>query len=496
MKRFGIIADLHLPADAGTEKERVFDWALNEARSRQLECIFGAGDLTSNGMLEAAGRVRAKLETCGIPFALTPGNADLRERQERQQTAELMSTQNPYPEVFLLDTSRRKISENDMLKLQTLSPGTVVITHCPPETLPFPAQYLLRKLIENGRIGLYIAGHVHTDQREGVVQLVRGLDPDKASGGPPALAVFEYENGIWKREDLACPLADPRNWTLTEKEEFFRWLGVSGMSIPLPILKMAAQRGIGVFEYRFDEDNDYGRKELCDTVKAWRDAGGRVLLASLPVCSWRNGKLPGLGRMQRAVSLALEIGCDQVHIKMPQLLLAELAQEKIRDAFCEQYCPLLAPLKDAGCRIAFENAQMTGKNRNLSERNHGCLPDEAIDWCQFMRDRMNYPHIGLQLNLGNARNNTPYPNRFTLSQWYAATGRECIGYTLHQVIRERQDKPLRENFPLDTFFGKQISLSSFTMAWQDGTLPHAPMILEIKDGQGIACWDALKKELF
>jgi hypothetical protein len=33
-------------------------------------------------------------------------------------------------------------------------------------------------------------------------------------------------------------------------------------------------------------------------------------------------------------------------------------------------------------------------------------------------------------------------------------------------------------------FGKLISLGSLFMAWQDGTLPHVPLILEIRGGRG------------
>ena len=496
MMRLGIIADTHLPTADNTEKERVFDWALEEARRRKLDCLLGAGDLTSNGMFAAAERVRLKLEKSQIPFALTPGNADLRERNDREKTAELLTVESPIPGIFMLDSSKRKISENDMMTLQHLPRGTVVVTHCPPESLPFSDQYLINNLLRNGCIGLYIAGHLHADRVEGNLNLIRGLDPDKASGGPPALTVFEYANGCWKRENIPCPFADPVNWTLDEKEDFCRWLGISGMSDPISALELAAQHKISVFEYRFDEANEYSRRKLCEAVKTWRSAGGKELLATLPFCTWRNGKLSGIGRMQRAVEVAMEIGCNQIHAKIPQISMNDFNSKEIRDSLAGEYSALLEPLKKAHCKIAFENSQMMGKSRNTELRNYGCLPDEALKWCRLMREWMNDPSIGFHLNIGNARNNSPFPNRFTLSQWYAATGKECIGYSLHQVVRDRQDKPLRENFPLDTFFGKQISLSSFTMAWQNGSLSHAPMILDIKDSQSLTCRTKLHSLLF
>ena len=82
-----------------------------------------------------------------------------------------------------------------------------------------------------------------------------------------------------------------------------------------------------------------------------------------------------------------------------------------------------------------------------------------------------------------------------MSQWYQITGSACAGYTLHQIMRDNQNEPMRGNFPLTTFSGRLISLSSFCMAWQGNILHHAPMILEIKENQGIASYDALKREL-
>lgn len=496
MKRIGIIADSHLPETAETVKEKVFDWALAAAKQKQLDCIIGAGDLTSCGSAAAAERIWKKLNSTGIPFVLTPGNADLRDAASRCRTLPLLKSCRELPGIFPVDSARREVSAADLARLRTIEPGTVVVTHCPVECLPQETGLLFQQLLDENRISLLVAGHFHTDRSEGISHLVRGLDPDKAAGGPPALTVFEFENGVWKRENLPCPLADPREWTQTEKDEFIKNLGVSGMSSPLEYLQLAAERSIGVFEFRFNEANDCSRSKLLQGIRSWRESGGRVLSASLPVCTWREGELLGRGRMQRAVALALEMGCERVRIKLPEISLKDLADKEIRCDFAETCRSLFEPLKLAGCGIAFDNPRMPYRKWADENRPFGCLPCECVQWSDFMCRIMDYENIGIQLDIGNARNNSPFSNRFTLSQWYSETGGKCSGYTLHQIVRENLNEPMRGNFPLNTLFGRLISLSSFCMAWQDGTLKHAPMILEIKDGQGIACYDALKRELY
>lgn len=495
MKRFGVIADCHLPVEADTVKEKVFDWALAEAVRLKLDCIIGAGDLTSCGSSAAAERIWQKLKATGIPFALTPGNADLRDSSEKKKAMPFLKTYDELPGFFLPDSSSRGLVFIDKAKLQNLPAGTVVVTHCPPECFSPGERQELQQLLNENRIALLIAGHFHIDRENGNEHLIRGLDPDKAAGGAPALTVFEEINGIWKRQTIPCPAADPRNWSEEQKNGFLQNLGVSGMSAPLECLEQAAARQIGIFEFRFNEANDCSRNRLQQGIRNWRENGGHTLSASLPVCTWRDGELFGGGRMRRAIALALEMECDCVRIKMPEISLKDLASKAIRERFAELCREMFLPLKQAHCRIAFDNARMPYRRWADENRPFGCLPTECIQWCDFMRRVLDWQDIGIQLDIGNARNNPPFSNRFTLSQWYRSTGKYCCGYTLHQVVRENLNEPMRGNFPLNSLFGRLISLSSFCMAWDEGTLNHAPMILEIKDQQGITCYDALKSAL-
>ena len=120
MKRIGIIADSHLPETAETVKEKVFDWALSAAKQKQLDCIIGAGDLTSCGSYAAAERIWKKLDSTGIPFVLTPGNADLRDSATRSRTLPLLKSCRELPGIFLVDSAKREVSAADLARLRTI----------------------------------------------------------------------------------------------------------------------------------------------------------------------------------------------------------------------------------------------------------------------------------------------------------------------------------------------------------------------------------------
>lgn len=100
-------------------------------------------------------------------------------------------------------------------KLLNESPGGFFLAgHYFPDRLPLAAQIRLEDLLRARKGAIYIAGHEHYDElrkyasRE--IHIVRGLDPDKAIGGPPAITLFEYEpdTGNWHREEVSVRFED------------------------------------------------------------------------------------------------------------------------------------------------------------------------------------------------------------------------------------------------------------------------------------------------
>ena len=342
-----ILADLHLPDAADTVKETVLDWALTEAKAQKVDLIVGAGDLTGTGTESASKRIRLKLEKTKIPFLLTPGNAEMRDPAWKKRSSAILATPRQYDHVVLLDSSTRMFAARDreLLKELTRQGGQnlLAVTHCPMATLDDGDRKLLEQAASAGTIGQLVAGHYHSDTREVKYSLVRGLDPDKAAGGAPALALFTLDDsGNWSRRDIACPAADPRLWPENERREWLNHLGISGMAAPLDSLALAVEAEVPPFEFRYDSIAKLDVSLLLTRLAAWRRRGGRYLSLQLPDLRWRDGILEGDVQIARAAGLAVELHCDSVAIHAPRVKLSVFRRApEVRQLMLEKMCALL-----------------------------------------------------------------------------------------------------------------------------------------------------------
>ncbi len=490
MFRVGILADLHLPSLDNTVIESAFDWALDEAKRRRLDLIAGAGDMTGLGTLAAARRLRSKLDAAGIPFLLTPGNAERRSPGESRQVAEILSTRTEQGPVRMIDTSHYRISDPDRIRLRQLAGrNLLLVTHIPPDQLDTADQALL----SNPSIGLLVAGHLHLDRESDIIQLVRGLDPDKAIGGAPSLTVFtrDGDEAPWTREDVVYPPGDPRQWPEAERREWFDHLGISGMESPLQALREAADLGVPAFELRYRPSTTQPTQELATALSAWR-ARGKHLSLHVPDLAWKAGAPHGLDELRQAMEQALRIRADAITFHVPRVPVGEF--DAASDNLLQAAVEILTPLKQAGIMIGIENLHMNRWETPDSTRGFGYTPDECRQWIDRLRAALGYPLIGLHLDIGHARNNAPYASAYPLSVWYARLGHTITGLHLHQV-HLAPDSSFENHKPLTSLFGGVISLSSLFLAWRDHSLNHAPLYLEIRGETGIHSLQALRREL-
>ena len=375
-----ILADLHLPDAADTVKETVLDWALTEAKAQKVDLIVGAGDLTGTGTEAAAMRIRLKLEKTKIPFLLTPGNAEMRDPAWKKRSSAILATPRQYDHVVLLDSSTRMFAARDreLLKELTRQGGQnlLAVTHCPMATLDDGDRKLLEQAASAGTIGQLVAGHYHSDTREVKYSLVRGLDPDKAAGGAPALALFTLDDsGNWSRRDIACPAADPRLWPENERREWLNHLGISGMAAPLDSLALAVEAEVPAFEFRYDSIAKLDVSLLLTRLAAWRRRGGRYLSLQLPDLRWRDGILEGDVQIARAAGLAVELHCDSVAIHAPRVKLSVFRRApEVRQLMLEKMCALLKPVTDAGIVVGVENLHMSARDHKSGDRGFGYTP--------------------------------------------------------------------------------------------------------------------------
>ncbi len=502
-KRIAVFADLHYTRGSAKLKGRVLREALDAALSLGANAIVCAGDMIGTGTIAEASDLRAIFDAQPLPVWFTPGNAELRTPSESAAANAILANPSPPPDgVVLIDSSAgypaecrmqnaecRMSAENQPSNRQTVKPSNcaagrdvrdcgnrrlLAVTHVPPS---------------GGAIGLTVAGHEHVDavRENGTCRVLRGLDPDKAIGGPPAFATFVRDGeGVWHFEDNhEIRGIRPSEWTPAFRNAFLRDLGISMMYDPFGGLAFAMEKHIQCVELRHSSWGDETRA-LGEAIARWRTAGGRFLSMHLPSLHFANGMADNVDAIAKSCETALALSCDRVTLHVPKMKAEAFAAQ--RDAVTDAYARALAPLADTGVAIGIENMHMT-PGETPDNRNFGYTPEE----CQtLLADLRRIPGlaIGFHLDIGHARNNAPYSTLFPVGTWYEQLGAECNGMHLHQVLMDAQGK-MQNHKPLLGFFDKLIALSSLIMARRDGLLRPVPMFIEVRDGQGPASYSAL-----
>jgi len=502
--KIAVIADPHIPDCDGSAEEAALDWAVQTCRSIGVDVVVFAGDLTACGRRGELDRTIRILSRLRLPWVCTPGNSDLRTPQTADRARALLAKpaiqRLPDATVLALDTADGTVHPRERERFErTLAavrngPSVVVVTHWPPNELPEPDRAWFSSVLAGGRVELVLAGHKHRDaetELAGVpIFLVRGLDPEKAAGSPPALTVFVRECDGWNREEIIWAEGDPRSWPEEERREFLVHLGISTMSRTLADAERAASLGIPVLELRAGPAMETPRKDLAGVIARWRKSGGSALSVHLPDLRWdaAQGRIGGLQTMKAAVDLTVRLGADQVTVHVPRASVAEMETgSAARRAMLDAFAGALQPLAEAGVVVGIENLHLVPNEPSDERRRFGCTPPECLSWVRDLSAILpSSARIGLLLDLAHARNNAPLSQAWTLGRWIAEAGPQAVGYHLHQVTAGGNHQPLHDPF------GPAISLSAFFWAWRTRRIAAAPMFLEIREESAVESFHALR----
>ena len=480
--RIAVFADLHYTRGSAKLKGALLREALRMASALRVEAIVCAGDMLGTGTVAEASDLRALFDSQPLPAWFTPGNAELRTPAESAAANALLANPSPPPDgVLLIDSSS---GWADLSTLQPFNSSTcaaggsrklLVVTHVPPG---------------GGAIGLTVAGHEHVDavRENGACRVLRGLDPDKAIGGPPSFATFVRDDaGVWHHEaDHEIAGIRPAEWSPAFRDAFLRDLGISTMYDPFGGLVFATDEHVPCVELRHASWRADDARALADAVARWRAAGGRVLSLHLPSLCFAHGVAEGVDTVRDACETARALGCDRVTLHVPKMKADAFAV--YRDAVTDAYARALAPLAGTDTAIGIENMHMT-PGETPATRCFGYTPEECRTLLADLR-RIPGLAIGFHLDIGHARNNAPYSTLFPVGSWYEQLGAECNGMHIHQVVMDDHGK-MQNHKPLLGFFDKLIALSSLIMARRDALLRPVPMFIEVRDGLGPASWSAL-----
>ena len=522
--RIAVLADLHLSPISGTAQDAVLEWAVSLLRADPPDVVVVVGDMTADGSYASAKRLRDTLDRARLNLRMTPGNSDRRTAGDWSRVHHLVSLPGAFVSedcvVVLFDTSGGRVPKGDRRRVERWlgdadtdahrgqaetetarlcaaeprdGPGgprggrrIVLATHVHPGGLRRKSRAWLEAVLKDRRVDFLIAGHRHRDSSPGPgrlpVHVVRGLDPDKAVGGPPAVAFFQRDGSTWSRHDIPFAAGDPATWPGADRGELASFLGLSCMDDTLGGLAFARDEGIPFVELRAPAALNAPSAALAEASASWRLAGGQGLSLHMPDMALRAGGFAdGEARLwRRSLHLAESLGADRLTVHAPRVSVGRMQPRTGPwNALVDAYVLLLRPAVSRGMCIGIENLHMRrGVEIDDGRRGFGYLPEECLSWIRDLRRGADYERIGLLLDIGHARNNAPFSKRVTLAQWYALTGGLTVGYHVHQVRESRRG--MANHAPITGPFGPLVSLSSFFWAWQAGQLRRGPVFVEVR----------------
>jgi len=475
------LSDLHLPYHGDAVQYKVLRWALTQAAEADLLVV--AGDFTAAGDRQAVDTFAREMEKCPIPAVILCGNAEYRSTAENAAAA--LRLQSPVcttlggRTVLSLCDGDARIPEGVYDALESADERTVVVGHHPLTSLREPHRSRMREWQQaHPEVPLFTA-HTHClRQTDAHTWELPAADPDKNIGTEAAVLFYDTETKEVRQQFYRTPVP----------ADFADWLGLSCRD-PETDVPYAAAHNIRCVELRPDAVR-MDRARIRALLDGWRKAGGVTLSLHAPDVHPDPQKN---GAWAEFAAFAAETKADRITLHVPQTSVASVKADP--DLLSRMADFVGGALRDLprSLVIGVENMHMTAKDTPDDNRRFGYVPEE----CRLWRDALTKSTgriCGLHLDVGHARNNRPYSERYCLGAWYAEIGGEIVGYHLHQIDR-RGDK-WENHTPIDGWFGPLISFSGFFDAWQSGMLAKAPLILEIRTPRGYEVTaDALSRRI-
>lgn len=466
MIRLAVLADLHLPDTLNTLQWNVLDMALDCCRDENAHVLALVGDMIQVGARQAAVQLDERLKQSGFPVVSTPGNNEYDTpgvaevfrwpTEARFDNVHIMSD-NARPGCCSSCTPSSSCSDNDF---------TVMLGHWPPKTIP-------------AGTSLYIAGHVHKDEDKGVLQIVRGLDPDKVIGNAPAVTFFDIDDNRVYRHERVLPGFSIDSWDMETRHELLRQIGVSIKSDCDNSLRLAASYGVSAVELL------HSLTPSASALNEYISSTNGLISVHLPDVDPCKPNI-AMDALQRG----LDWGARQFTVHVPKTSIETWKDPRISDAFINSYCNLFSQAPDAVFGI--ENMHMT-QGETATQRRYGYLPQEQLTFIAELQHRLKPIHIGAVLDIGHARNNAPFSKSFSISRWYEELRGSIVAMHIHQVVQV--ENGFDNHRPLTGWYTPLISLASFLHEWNLNRFSKAPIFIEIRKGDWEQSYAMFKQHL-
>lgn len=445
--KIAALADLHLPDELNEMHVQILQEALTICRNNKVDAIVCAGDMIKAKASSAASFFIKALEALPVPTIVTKGNTEMEIASFDSQIQNLTAFTSPTVEIFAAEAPLPPKSNGKF---------RVRIAHYPLKNLP-------------EGFDLQISGHYHYDSSNNGVEIVRGLDPDKVIGGSPAVAIFEIQNGKYSRSEIPLKGYSISEWRQQERTALLKQLGVAVKVDITKELEHAIRLNIPAVEILYHLlKNEAAPKAIANYLKATQ---GKASI-HLPDISFEKPNTA-----LEYVKKGVDLGIEHFTIHVPKASIIEMANKGSLDKICEFYCQTMGAAPNA--TFGIENMHMV-EGEDEFNRRFGYTPNEQISIIKELQGCLPNQKIGAVLDIGHARNNGVFYQRYSLSQWYEALRGHIVAMHLHQVTNAPDG--LHNHTPITGWYQSLISLASFIREWQNNTFNGALLFIECRGG--------------
>lgn len=461
-----LFCDLHLSQYRNTAQYDVLKWILDTVRENDFDVVLYAGDVTADGDAKVYREFVETMEKLPVPFLWVPGNSDMRTPEtvrELHACCSPLKTRVGEKMILAVNDADGTISDEAYEALSQADDTVVVFMHHPSYALrPEHREKMERWSKAHPEVTLFV-GHKHLSKNEGNVHWLQAADPDKAIGEPPCIAVFDTETKTLEK----------RFYPFSMPQDVYDYFGISCYD-PIKQIDFAIEKGLRCIELR-PNFITLDQTQLKAKIDCWRKQGGENLSVHLPDVAWEDGTVVSPNYAE-TLEKAKALGTNRFTQHVPQVSVREATAavlKMIADFIAAHFSKM-----PESCVIGVENMHMRkGKDLPDDSRRYGYLPQETLEFMQLVRQRCRQK-VGINLDIGHARNNMPFSQTYPVGVWYGLVGQEIVGYHIHQVTNT--ENGMENHVAITDIFGPMISLASLLESWEKGRVNHAPFIFEMR----------------
>ena len=463
------MCDLHLPFDTRALQYDVLKWAASDIEKNSPDCVAFVGDVTCDGNEESYDFFLNTVGKLNTRVLYIPGNSDLRCEATREsikrKSSPCVNLINGTV-IYAINDCDGEISSVQLSSMQGADEGSIVFMHHPPKAHNKAGADGLLEWRKTHPKTMLFYGHLHLYKQEDRSISLPAMDPDKSIGEAPCIVYY----------DTVTEEMSKSHYSVSVPENLSESFGISCYK-PTEQIRFATEKRLKCLELR---PNCIGvdRKELTALIEEWRSLGGENLSVHLPDIGYSNGEVTFDPHYDEVLEIVSLLKADRMTQHVPKVSLSTVERDhNVLKEICEALAARFNRISHA-VTVGVENMHMTDKETPDGSRRFGYTPEECI---QFMRalDKCCEHKIGINFDIGHARNNAPYSQRYQVGTWLSMLGEHIVGYHMHQVTYD--NLRFENHMPITHIYGSLISLASFFKYWEMGRINEAPIVFEMRD---------------